>query len=170
MNMSPDNILKTEIPNLINDFLEVAKIATVQIQKDQITVELLTAPHRRPKRLPSGKQAVYWFSVANICLKVGKAGAQSSARFTSQHYNPNSSGSNLAKSIIKSKERLKTMLPDDIRLTLDVLTEAKVGEWIETHTTRCNIYIGAEFNDLVLSLLELFIQCRLKPVFEGKGL
>ncbi|MCK4817356.1 hypothetical protein KA005_16420, partial [bacterium] len=64
---------------------------------------------------------------------------------------------------------LKVMLPDDIRRTIDHLREANVGDWIETHTTRYNIFIGAEFDDFVLSFLESFIQCRLKPIFEGKG-
>jgi hypothetical protein len=168
--MTSDNMLETEIQNLISDFLEAARIAAVPIRPEQVAGEVLTAPHRRPKRLPFGKQGVYWFSIANICLKVGKAGALSNARFTSQHYNPKSSGSNLAKSILNSKKRLKVILPDDIRRTIDHLTEANVGDWIETHTTRFNIFIGVEFDDFVLSFLESFIQCRLKPIFEGKGL
>ncbi len=36
-------------------------------------------------------------------VKVGKVGANSSARFCSQHYLPGSSGSNLAKSLLSER-------------------------------------------------------------------
>ena len=161
--------LSKETQSLTSDFLEVARIATISISPDDINVELLPTPHRRPKKLPNGVQAVYWFSVANICLKVGKAGVLSNARFASQHYNPNSSNSNLAKSILNSKERLKTVFPEEIFSSIDSITDLSVGNWIEENTTRCNIYLDAKFDDFVMSFLEIFLQCRLKPIFEGKA-
>ena len=48
------------------------------------------------------------------------------------------------------------------------LSERNIKSWIENNTTRCHFFIDAELDDLVLSLFEVFVQCRLKPLFEGK--
>jgi len=51
--------------------------------------------------------AVYVFSKGPDVLKVGKVGAKSQARYTSQHYNPGSAMSTLAASILADLERLE---------------------------------------------------------------
>jgi hypothetical protein len=82
---------------LIEDFHEVARIAGIELPKNRLNFELLSAPHK-PSALPKGKMAVYVFSWNGQCLKVGKVGPNSSPRYLSQHYSSKSSKSNLAKS------------------------------------------------------------------------
>lgn len=91
------------------------------------------------------------------CLKVGKVGPRSQARFTSQHYNPNSSQSNLAKSLIVHKNELN----------IPVLSDQIVGKWIKNNTDRVNILIDSSHGVALLSLMESFFLCRFKPFFEG---
>lgn len=74
----------------IDDFRTVARLAGVELSNDSISVEYLSAPHLPPTKLPLVKMAVYVFSKGPEVLKVGKVGAKSQARYTSQHYNPGS--------------------------------------------------------------------------------
>lgn len=142
---------------LVSDFLSVASLAGVHLTVHDISVEELPAPHRPPSRLPDGKMAVYVFARSGECLKVGKVGPQSQPRYVSQHYNPKSSNSNLAKSILKDKEGLGA----------PALNEDSVGDWIKRHTDRVNFLISESQGFPVLTLLEAFLQCRLRPRFEG---
>ena len=81
---------------ILEDFRQVALIAGTPIE-GEIFIENLPAPHR-PTSLPSGLTGVYTFSYNGQTLKVGKAGPKSKARFSSHHYSPQSSRSNLASS------------------------------------------------------------------------
>ena len=94
---------------LVEDFLTVAGLAGMSIRRESIITQVLPPPHQ-PRSLPRLKQGVYAFLLGDRCLKVGKAGPLSSPRYTSQHYNPKSSKSNLARSILKSKSLLKKEL------------------------------------------------------------
>jgi len=145
------------IDQLVASFQAVAKLAGVDVPNDCITAEMLRKPHSQPSSLPSGKMAVYVFLLGESCLKVGKVGPKSQARYTSQHYNPNSSNSNLAKSILKNKTELG--LPN--------LTDSTVGDWIKSETDRMNFIFDQTLGISILSLMESFLQCRLKPRFEG---
>lgn len=152
--------MKNEIENtmqLIEDFKTVAKLAGVNIPTTDIKVETLNSPHKPPKALPSGRMAVYVFLWDDVCLKVGKVGPKSNARYTNQHYNYNSSNSNLARSILNHR----------IELGLPNLIEETVGKWIKSNTDRINIIINKNLGIPVLSLMESFLQCRLRPRFEG---
>lgn len=71
---------------LVESFLSVAQLAHLSLGKFDVRIEVLSAPHRRPSRLPEGRQAVYAFFLGDTCLKVGKAGPKTAARFISQHY------------------------------------------------------------------------------------
>lgn len=115
------------------------------------------APHRPPGRLPSGSMAVYVFSYGDIVLKVGKAGSNSGARYTSQHYNAASAPSTLAASLLK----------DGNQIGVSGLTVESAGDWIKKHTDRTNFIMRAECGIPSLTLLETFLQCKLKPRFEG---
>jgi len=141
---------------LLEDFVKVAKLAGVPISLSEIKVEQLPAPHSRPPSLPVGKLAVYVFMYGGRCLKVGKAGAKSTARYCSQHYGLNAS-STLAKSLIKSQAHLG----------LTGLDESNIGNWICQNTNRINVLVPSKSGVALLSLLESFIQCRLNPEFEG---
>jgi hypothetical protein len=81
----------------ITDFAKVVALAQAEFSADWITVEILEKPHNAPRTLPTGHMAVYAFFLNGQVLKVGKVGPKSAARYTSQHYNPASAGSNLAK-------------------------------------------------------------------------
>lgn len=142
---------------LIDDFIKVAALAGGNLSLQDFTLDFLEAPHKQPRNLPPGKMAVYIFFLGNQCLKVGKVGSHSTARYTSQHYNPKSSSSNLAKSILRQKTLLKLLDIDEL----------SVGDWIRTSTKRINILLPDTVGMPVLGLLESFLQCRLNPLFEG---
>ena len=146
-----------EVNQLIADFASVAGLAGVSIPDSDVTSEVLRKPHVPPTALPPGKMAVYVFLWCDSCLKVGKVGPRSQARYTSQHYNPNSSNSNLAKSILKQ----------GLDLGLPSLSDTTVGNWIKTETDRVNFLLDQKLGIPVLSLMESFLQCRLRPKFEG---
>lgn len=139
------------------DFVSVAKLASKDIKHEDIFMEILKCPHVPPKDIPKDKIAVYMFYYGQRCLKVGQVGKKSKARYISHHYNPNSSKSNLAKSILKHHDTL----------SLSGLTENNISAWIKTNTDRVNILIDAEFGKSVISLMEVFLHCRLDPEFEG---
>ena len=142
---------------LIQDFLRVAALAGARLAASEIEAETLQAPHRPPSRLPAGKTAVYVFSYGDTVLKVGKAGPNSGARYTSQHYNAASAPSTLAASLLKDGEEIG----------VSGLTVESAGDWIKSNTLRTNFLIKTECGVPTLSLLEAFLQCKLKPRFEG---
>jgi hypothetical protein len=158
-----------DLAPLIEDMLEVARLAGIVLCRDGVEVQFHQAPHRRPAELPSLRQAVYGFVLDGRCLKVGKAGASSAPRYTSHHYNPRSSGSNLAKCLLRAGGRLRGEVATELVHAVGGLSEEDVGGWIEQNTTRFNLLVGVQHQEYELSLLETFIQSRLRPVFEGRG-
>lgn len=142
---------------ILADFKKAAEISHIMISCQDIHVEEQKAPHSPPSLLPEGKMAVYVFFLGEECLKVGKVGPRSHARYVSHHYNPNSSKSNLARSI----------LDDRNELGLSYLDERTIGEWIKKNTDRINFIVDSGLGIHVLTLLESFLQCRLRPRFEG---
>lgn len=147
---------------LIRDYLQVAHLAGLAISEADLLYERLAAPHR-PPTLPKDKQAVYIFSLAaapHTVLKVGKAGAKSGARFSSQHYKPGRARSNLARSLTLSPDKWP-------QLGIASLNKDNVAAWIYANTEREHFFLPAAHGTLALSLLEVFVQCRLNPLFEG---
>ena len=143
---------------LRDDFLIVAKLGGVKIQRDDICIdEIPRGQHKKLKDLPKGKTAVYVFSYKECFLKVGRVGPRSQARYKSQHYNPCSSRSNLAKSLLKNESAAR-----DHCLTIE-----NVGEWIREKTDRVNFILDTSVDKRIPKLLEAFAQCKLEPVFEG---
>lgn len=142
---------------LLDDFRKVVALADIALPPAALSLETLPAPHKPPSTLPSGKMAVYVFVWNGRCLKVGKVGPKSQARFTSQHYSPASSNSNLAKSLVAGHGKLG----------LSGISESNAGAWIKANVDRVNFFLSAECGIPVLTLLESFLQCRLNPVFEG---
>jgi hypothetical protein len=137
---------------------KLASLAGRQIAPTEIEVKTSRATHK--SALPRGKMAVYVFFYKAQCLKVGKAGPKSQARYTSHHYNARSSNSNLAKSILQSPETIG----------ISPLEPGCVREWIKTNTDRINILFPADRADLgipFLTLAESFLQCWLQPRYEG---
>ena len=138
------------------DFVQIAALAGMEIQVSDIDIEELATAHRQPKALPIGKQAVYLFMYRDRCLKVGKAGPKSSARYCSQHYGLRAP-STLAKSLIRERG------VDGAT----AITDSNVRSWICEHTDRVNFLIPERHGIWAISLLEVFLQCRLRPRFEG---
>jgi len=159
--------MAVEPKEIVQAFLQVAHLAHVSVAEAQVRYELLPPPHKRPASLPPGLQAVYAFLVGDRCLKVGKAGPKTQARFTSQHYGMNAP-STLAKSILANRQQLAMVLSPERRGEIDALSEATVGAWIERNTTRLHVFLPAPLGAQPLTLLEAFVQCRLNPAFEGK--
>jgi hypothetical protein len=159
--------MTVEPKEIVEAFLQVANLAHVPVVESQVRYELLPAPHKHPTNLPPGLQAVYAFLVGDHCLKVGKAGPKTQARFTSQHYGMNAP-STLAKSILANRQYLATILSGARRGEVDAINEATVGAWIERNTARLHVFLPSPLGALPLSLLEAFVQCRLNPTFEGK--
>lgn len=145
-----------DIRTLVANFIRVADLAGVTIRPEAVAVEMLPAPHR-PPILPAGKMGVYIFHWGSQCFKVGKAGPMTGPRYRYQHYKPRSSNSNLAKSILKDRENLG----------IAGIDEDNVGAWIKENTDRVNILLDDDVGAPVLSLLESFLQCCLRPRFEG---
>lgn len=139
------------------DFATIARLAGVTLAMGDIQVEVLAVPHVPPTRLPAGQMAVYVFTHGGDVLKVGKVGPKSQARYTSQHYNPGSAKSTLAAS----------MIADAGRMGLGEADMADIGNWIRTNVDRVNVLLPATLGVPVLTLLESFLQCRLRPRYEG---
>lgn len=143
-----------EIKQIVQNFTTVCELANVNL-KGEIRIEELPAGeiHEGAKlKLPKDEIAIYIFKnlTDSKPLKVGKVGPKSHARFTLQHYHENSSKSNLAKSL-KAKFNI----------------ENDTSNWIKQNTTRINLYLKLENGIFILNLLEAFVQCVLKPEFEG---
>lgn len=152
---------------IIDDFIKAANKCGFNISEKDIEHEAQPAPHI-PHPLRTGKSAVYVFSLksewpsaaeGNRVLKVGKVGSNSSPRFQSQHYNPNSSQSNLSATLLRSK-----ILWDYLRI--QSIDESNVGIWIKENLDRDNFYMSSEYNDLI-GELEKYLKGRFGPVFEG---
>ncbi len=148
---------RDEIATALAAFHAVAESAGCRISPGEIVVEFCDAPHSAPKRLPTGRVAVYGFWCGGAWLKVGKVGPKSNARYTSQHYLPGSAISTLAGSLTKCPE---------MRSTTGFVAE-RPGDWIRRSTCRVNILIPERYNGAFLSLLEAYLHVRLKPRYEG---
>lgn len=58
-------------PEAIRDlFMQVAALARVDLERNDLAVEILPAPHK-PKGLPGQSMAVYVFAHRGVVLKVG---------------------------------------------------------------------------------------------------
>lgn len=146
------------VSTAISDFQKVAALANAQLTTDLITVEIAARPHMAPRVLPAGKMAIYAFFLNGKAVKVGKAGPKTTARYTSQHYNPASAKSNLAKSI----------LSDPAKVGFVGFDPSLIGDWIKQHTDRVNLLLPATLDSCLLSLLEAFLHVRWNPIFEGR--
>ena len=155
---------------LLDNFRHASQKLGLSGAGSQINHVALRAPHRLPGQLPTGFGATYVFSLSaeygstcpagpNRALKVGKVGANSSARFSSQHYLPNSAGSNLAKSLITERV-LWTYLG------IDSLDESNVKAWMLMHLERDHFLVPATDKGVEREL-ERYLRGCLGPVFEG---
>src|SRR5689334_15495063 len=101
-------------------------------------------PHRQPSNQPGGMPAVYAFFYEGRCLKCGQVGPNSAARYTSQHYNPRSSPSNLA----------LTLLQRGNEIGITNVPEAEIGDWIKKNTSRANVLLPTTIKKRTLNFVE----------------
>ena len=130
------------------------KLAGANIHEDQIEIVDWGCPHKT-KILPNGKMAVYLFFLGNDCLKIGKVGPNSNARYNSQHYNPKDSKSNLANSILSDNS-----FPEKIN-------DNEIGNWIKNNIQRINVLIDENVGIFALNFIEAYLQLVFKPKYEG---
>lgn len=121
-------------------------------------IEDAGCPHKQSS-LPKGYAAVYIFAyrleTKYECLKIGKANANSNARFTSQHYGF-SAPSTLAKSIC-----------NDYEFCQMGITRENVKEWMLNNLYRINIFISADQGKAATELVEAVLHYRFRPRYEG---
>lgn len=123
-----------------------------------------------PTTLGTSEKGVYVFLYGNYCFKVGKAGANSQARWNSHHYNlDNTTPSTLPKSITKDTSRFKRFFPVEKHAEIDNLSPDNVKEWIQNNISRIEFKISNNESDFALNLLESLLQFRLMPEYEGKN-
>lgn len=147
---------KSMIGEAVKDFQTVTELARSPLCSDDFQIEFLECPHKPPSCLPSGKMAVYGFWHDVEWLKIGLAGPNSNARYTSQHYNPNSAQSTLSGSLCRDP-RTANCAGFDV---------AAPGNWIKSHCCRANILLDCKHGPLVLAMLEAFLHLRLTPRYE----
>lgn len=145
--------------NYVDEFDKIIQAVSESLGKsiDKRLYKILDRglPHQ-PKGLPSGTMGVYTFNYNGLFLKIGKAGPSSNARFLSQHYNPNSAMSNLAKSILNDTDM------QNLRIN-----ELNVGDWIKRNCRRIDIIIDAEAGIFTLELIEAILHYKYSPIYEG---
>jgi hypothetical protein len=147
---------RSEMMSALAAFRMVAELGNTALSESDLEVEYLDAPHRSPTRLPSGKRAVYGFWGDGSRLKIGMAGPNSAARYTSQHYNARSALSTLAASLVASPRMAK----------VEEFDRTRPGDWIRASTHRVNILLPSEKPRELVSLLEAFLHLRLRPRHE----
>lgn len=109
-----------------------------------------------PLALPTGFSAIYIFKYNNHYLKVGKVNTHSNARYQSQHYNPDSSISNLSKSIMNDSE-------------MNAIRGNKhPGVWLKENTFRFNVLIPNRLGKNFVHFAEVFFVLKCNPRFEGR--
>ncbi len=113
-------------------------------------------PHVAPRSLPKGKMAVYIFIYDGVFLKIGKVGLNSNSRYISQHYNPNSCMSNLAKSLLA-----------DAEMSNNGFCEKNIGAWIKQNCQRIDIEIDADLGIFALEFIEAILHYKYTPKYEG---
>jgi hypothetical protein len=154
---------------LLDEFRGAAELVGLLDPAVALAHEHLGAPHRPPSKLPPASTAVYVFSLSSAygatcaagpdrVLKVGKVGANSAARFCSQHYLPGSAGSNLAKSLLNER----VLWP---YLGIEQLDVGGVKAWMCEHLDRDHIFVAGRPG--LEREIERYFRGRLGPVFEG---
>lgn len=138
--------------------------------KLQIKIMAKGSTHQ-PNTLEANEVGVYvFYDIINskvVCLKVGKAGLKSQARWNSHHYNlDKTTSSSLPKSIIRSQKNLEAYF-GKIELTKD-----NCKDWIKSNLSRIEfkiIDIEIEKVKHTLNLLEALVQYEFSPILEGRA-
>lgn len=134
---------------------EVSTALKKPISRDQYEIIDRGVPHK-PSSLKPGKMGVYTFIFQGQFLKIGIVGANSNARFLSQHYNPKSAASTLAASLLTDSEMDKYGFDENT-----------VGDWIKANCRRIDILIDSDISVFARNLIEASFHYRFEPKYEG---
>lgn len=145
--------------------LEAASLGQVELRGPEVQIRFQDPPHDRP-RFPYWAQALYVFRFQDLCLKVGRAGPNSRARFTTHHYT-GSTAYSLPNVINDCAEPLATELSRGEVQTLEALPVDRVGEWVAKNCGRINILFPSDHPRTTAKLLEAVLQARFDPCYEG---
>lgn len=150
---------KAEILNAISN---VSKCLDKEIDTDRLAFIFNGKGHENPK-FRKGYMYIYsfWHDDFQEPLKIGKAGPKTKRRYVRSHYDPHSSKSCLAGSIIQ----------DDSFCTKYGVNENTVSEWMHSNLQRINIEIPFDveggFDYFTLELIEAILHYKYNPYFEG---
>lgn len=132
--------------------------------------EISLCNHEDIPKLKDNKMGIYIYMIGNEFLKIGKAWTNSDARWIYQHYNYNSSKSNLASSIINDKDFCKE---NNLKKITKENKENReyIRTWLKNNTQRINIIIKRS-NDskrdlFYLNLMESWLHYKCNPKYEG---
>ena len=146
-------ITRVDLNNLVN----AALLSGYVVNADDLQLLTWSSGNNThiPLQLPIGYSAIYIFKWNESYLKVGKVNSKSNARYQSQHYNPNSSNSNLSKSLLSEPE-FEALLGDTMP-----------GDWLRNNTTRFNILIPERLGKNFVHFAEAFFILKCNPRFEN---
>ena len=153
--------MDTVAKNILKVFIDISKT-----DENLIRYKYSPVPHE-PYPLPKNSSAVYVFICGSHCLKVGKAGPKSKARFNSHHYYFSTTKSSLAKSIILHKNVLKEALENSSNDIIDNLNAENIREWLLNNTSRLD-FMFSSTDKYLLNLLESYVQYKFHPLYEDK--
>lgn len=146
--------------NDIHVLVQAAALAGFDIERAQLRIERWDAGKQThiPISLPVNCSAIYIFEWNDRCLKVGKVNQNSNQRYQYHHYNPDSSPSNLAKSLRSETE---------FHALVDEGHDTDWGNWIRENTTRYNIIVPGIIGPKFVHFTEAFFILKCNPVFEN---
>ena len=185
---------KVDITKEIREVLGAAleSVGYKDFSKDERKIRIdIDHLHDQPEKLNEAEKevAVYMFKYKKEWLKIGKVGEKSNPRFVSQHYNPNSCKSNLARQLLNDnneknensytgwkniKDKCRGNDGKIFEKIKDDEIKNEIKEWIKENTIRINIYINLyedkeyeRYKYFILSLFESTLQCKYKPRYEN---
>lgn len=141
---------------MIDDLIKAINLTGHKFEKKDIEINDCGYRHTNIQKLKANEMAVYTFAKDELFLKVGKVYKNSNMRYCYQHYRPNSSNSNLAKSLL-----------NDLDYFNNNLNENSISDWIKENTTRFNLIIDSRHGIFVLNFIESFLHLCLQPKYEG---
>jgi hypothetical protein len=148
---------------LKNRIRTIIQNASISIRKPLVfgkdfNIVHLKAPHVPPS-LPPGKIAVYSFRYKKTFLKIGQAGKNSSARYSSNHYFIYKNSSTLAKSLFND-QRMKKLIG-----------ATPIDQWIKNNCDRYDVIINSTLDDkkdkMILNFIEGLMHYCFKPKYEN---
>ena len=169
MGSKPQQVLrdKAELESLIQVCLEVSKLAGRAISRDQIEEDWQNAPHKKPSE--DQMRFIYIFMLPNNePLKVGMSAFAGRHTELGHQYRPGKGGT-LAHAILRCKKKIMDHCPTDMHSELDQLGEGRIESWMVNKLDLIKFRFEKNVDPMAIALLEVFLQCKLNPVFEGAG-